>query len=105
MTSHNGSKKTSRTLSAKLIACALSVMMSASVALTGCATNSSAAKVSPQLYQPRVLQLTPEVEIQTAQGRYKPQAPETWHSDRAYRELEAQVIDLSAALTQERNRK
>ena len=36
---------------------------------------------------------------------YTPQVPEIWHSDRSYRELEAQLIDTAAALAQLQNRK
>lgn len=75
--------------------------------LTGCALVSSAPKVSPaaSLYQPRVLRLAAGQPVPTQDGPYKPEVAEIWHSDRAYRELEAQLIDTAAALSQLQNRK
>ncbi len=77
------------------------------VALTGCALVSSAPKVSPaaSIYQPRLLRLVAGQPVPTADGSYTPPTAETWHSDRAYRELEAQLIDTAAALSQLQNRK
>lgn len=75
--------------------------------LTGCALVSSAPKVSPaaSIYQPRVLRLVAGQPIPTQDGQYKPEVAEIWHSDRAYRELESQLIDTAAALAQLQNRK
>ncbi|MBI5770899.1 MAG: hypothetical protein HZA93_24185 [Verrucomicrobia bacterium] len=79
--------------------------MSIMCGLTGCATGSSAPGASSQLYQPRVLALPAGRPIQTANGIYTPQAAEIWHSPAEFQKLERQVIDLSAALEQERQRK
>ena len=75
--------------------------------LTGCSLVSSAPKVSPaaSIYQPRVLRLAAGQLVPTQDGMYTPQVPEIWHSDRSYRELEAQLIDTAAALAQLQNRK
>lgn len=68
--------------------------------LTSCASVSSAPKASPSLYQPRVLRLAAGQEVQTKDGTHRPQADEVWHSDAAFRQLEQEVINLTAALAQ-----
>lgn len=88
----------------KSAACALAALLTITAALTGCATASSAPKASPQLYQPRVLRLEAGQVIATRDGLHIPQTHETWHSAAAYEALEAQAINLSAALAQERAR-
>lgn len=77
--------------------------MLTSVVLTGCASGSSPAKVSPQVYQPRILRLPAGAAVGTLDGTYTPQADETWHSDCAYRELETQLLTTAAALAQQQN--
>ena len=89
----------------KSSAYALAVILLASSLLTGCVTGSSAARESLQIYQPRVLRLQAGTPVTTQDGSYRPQTDEVWHSAAAYSELEHQVINLSAALTQERSRK
>ncbi|HTJ77953.1 MAG TPA: hypothetical protein VL357_03080 [Rariglobus sp.] len=84
-------------------ACALVATMLLSSLLTGCVTGSSAPKASLQIYQPRVLQLPAGVPIQSKAGIYIPQVDEVWHSAAAYGELENQLINTAAALSQERN--
>jgi hypothetical protein len=88
-------------------ACVIAVTITLLAVLTGCALVSSAPKVSPAafLYQPRVLRLAAGQTVPTQDGQYTPTAPEVWHSDRSYRELEAQLIDTAAALSQLQNRK
>lgn len=88
-------------------ACVIAVTITLLGVLTGCALVSSAPKVSPaaSLYQPRVLRLAAGQTVPTQDGPYKPEVAEIWHSDRAYRELEAQLIDTAAALSQIQNRK
>lgn len=73
--------------------------------LTSCATASLPAKASLQVYQPRVLRLEAHQVIATRDGTYLPQFDETWHSAAAYEQLEREVLNLNAALLQERNRK
>ncbi len=72
--------------------------------LTGCVSDSSAPKVSLQIYQPPVLRLAAGQEVATKDGRYLPQVDEVWHSDARYQQLEHENINLSAALAQERAR-
>lgn len=92
----------------KSLLCALVLMMSASALLTGCATGSSAPTPSPavslRIYQPRVLQLKAGQPVQTPAGTYVPQTDELWHSAQAYADLEAQLINATAALAQQRAR-
>lgn len=87
--------------------CAIVATICLLAGLTGCALVSSAPKVSPaaSLYQPRVLRLVAGQPVPTLDGSYSPQVDELWHSDRAYRELEAQLVDTAAALAQVQNRK
>lgn len=85
-------------------ASALVALLTISAALTGCASGSSAPKASPRLYQPRVLRLEKGRPVATRDGLYLPQADETWHSAAAYEALETDVINLTAALAQERAR-
>lgn len=73
-------------------------------ALTSCATVSSPARVSLQVYQPRILRLEARQVIATRDGTYVPQVDETWHSAAAFEQLEREVLNLNAALLQERNR-
>ena len=89
------------------LACVIAATIILLGVLTGCALVSSAPKVSPaaSIYQPRVLRLAAGQPVPTQDGQYTPTAPEIWHSDRAYRELEAQLIDTAAALSQLQNRK
>lgn len=79
--------------------------MLTSAMLTGCATGPSAPSASSQLYQPRILSLAPGQPVPTTAGLYTPQVPEIWHSPAAFQKLELQVIDLTAALNQERARR
>ena len=72
--------------------------------LTSCETVPSASMESARLYQPRVLRLAPGLPVQTLDGIHVPQVAETWHSDAAFHTVEQQVLDLSAALAQERAR-
>ena len=44
------------------------------------------------IYQPRTLNLSKGTEIQTREGKYTTQLPETWYSMGAYKELEDIVI-------------
>lgn len=83
--------------------CVLVVTMLLSSLPTGCATASSAPKGSLQLYQPRVLQLPAGVPIPSKAGIYTPQVDEVWHSAAAYQDLENQLINTAAALSQQRN--
>lgn len=83
---------------------ALAAMTLASALLTGCATGSSAPKESAQIYQPRVLQLQAGMPVPTKAGTYIPQTDEVWHSAAAYEEVESQLINVTAALAQERAR-
>lgn len=85
-------------------ACAVVAALATTSLLTGCATVSSAPEASRQLYQPRVLRLEAGQVIATRDGLHIPQADETWHSAAAFEALEAQVIDLSAALAQRQAR-
>ncbi len=89
------------------LACVIAATITLLGVLTGCALVSSAPKVSPaaSLYQPRVLRLAAGQTVPTQDGSYKPEVAEIWHSDRAYRELESQLIDTAAALAQVQNRK
>ncbi len=75
-----------------------------SFGVTSCASVSSPARGSLQIYQPRVLRLAPGLPVPTADGTYTPQIHETWHSAAAFEQLEREVLTLTAALTQERNR-
>lgn len=75
-------------------------MMLPAALLTSCASASSAPKVSPQIYQPRVLQLKAGQPVPTKAGTYLPQADEVWHSDAAFRQLEQENINLASALAQ-----
>lgn len=84
--------------------CALVVTTLAIVALTSCASVSSAPRASPQIFQPRVLRLQAEQPVTTRDGIYRPQTDEVWHSARAYEQLEKENLNLAAALAQERNR-
>lgn len=85
-------------------ACVAWAALATTSLLTGCATVSSEPEASRQLYQPRVLRLEAGQVIATKDGLHIPQADETWHSAAAYEALETQVINLSAALAQERAR-
>ena len=85
-------------------ASALVVALTITLGLTGCATASSEPRESRQLYQPRVLRLEARQVIATRDGLHIPQVDETWHSAAAYEALEAQALNLSAALAQERAR-
>ena len=82
---------------------ALLVAVLVACALISCASESSAPRVSLQIYQPPVLLLRAGQEIQTVEGRYIPQRDEVWHSDARFRQLEQENINLAAALAQ-RNR-
>lgn len=86
-------------------ACARAALLLTTLLLTACASVSSAPRVSPQLYQPRVLRLEARQLISTRDGVYVPQTDETWHSAAAYTALETQALNLAAALAQERSRK
>lgn len=84
----------------KFSACALLLILAASLLLTGCATVSPAPKASLQIYQPRVLVLPAGQPVQTAEGTYTPQTDEVWHSAAAFNALEQQLINAIAALAQ-----
>lgn len=89
----------------KSLLSALAVMTLACAGLTSCASVSSAPSASSQIYQPRVLRLQAGQAVTTRDGIYRPQTDETWHSARAFEQLEQENLNLAAALTQERNRK
>lgn len=72
--------------------------------LTGCGSASSAQQASLQLYQPRVLLLSKGQTIATPQGKYTPQTDETWHSAKAFSELEQELINVTAAYRQQSNK-
>lgn len=78
-------------------------MMLLSVSLTGCATTSSAPKASLQIYQPRSLHLLAGQPVPTAEGLYRPQADETWHSAAAFDAVESALLNATAALSQLKN--
>ncbi len=80
------------------------IALAATLALTSCASVSSPAKASLQVYQPRVLRLEMGKPVPTRDGVYQPQHDETWHSAAAFEQLEREVLTLNAALLQERNR-
>ncbi len=82
---------------------ALLLILLTSSLLTGCATGSSAPKASLQIYQPRVLQLRAGVPVPTPQGTYVPPVDEIWHSPAAFEELENQLLNATAALSEKRN--
>lgn len=86
-------------------ACALLAALLITSGLTSCATVSSPARASLEIYQPRVLRLEAGQVIATRDGTYIPQADETWHSAAAYELLERDNLNLAAALAQERSRK
>lgn len=97
------SPATSRRSRTRSIVCALLAATLTSAGLTSCATVSSPDKVSLQLYQPRVLRLAAGQPVATRDGSYTPQVDETWHSDAAYRDLEAKLLTTAAALAQQQN--
>lgn len=70
--------------------------------LTGCGhalpVPDQSSVASSMLYQPPILRLQAGQEIQTRDGKYRPQVDEVWHSDARYRQLEQENIDLAAAL-------
>jgi len=78
-------------------------MMLLSALLTGCVTGSSAPKASLEIYQPRVLRLKAGQPVPTADGLYRPQADETWHSAAAFDAVESQLLNATAALSHLRN--
>jgi len=85
----------------KFSASVLLVILLLSLLPTGCASASreaSASLAASTLYQPPILRLPAGQEIQTRDGRYRPQADEIWHSDARYRQLEQENINLAAAL-------
>jgi len=84
--------------------CAIAGILLLSLWLTACASVSSVPRESLQIYQPRVLRLSAGQEVQTVDGRYRPQVAEVWHSDAAFRQLEQENLNLTAALAQERAR-
>lgn len=71
---------------------------------TSCKTVSPDARASLEIYQPRVLRLKAGQEVQTVDGRYRPQVDETWHSAAAYNAVEQKLINANAALAQLRAR-
>jgi hypothetical protein len=104
MTCSAASKPTSNPMKTRSLLSALVATTLLSALLTGCATGSSAPKESAQIYQPRVLQLKAGIPVPTKAGIYTPQTDETWHSAAAYEDVESQLINTAAALSQERNR-
>jgi hypothetical protein len=88
----------------KSLLSALAATMLLIALLTGCAAASSAPKPSLRIYQPRILTLAAGQPVPTAEGIYTPQTDEVWHSAQAYADLEAQLINATAALAQERHR-
>lgn len=76
-------------------------ILSLSLWLTGCVSASpaeSASLAESVLYQPPVLRLKAGQTVTTKDGQYRPQKDEVWHSDARFRQLEQEVINLSAAL-------
>jgi len=72
--------------------------------LIGCVTDSGIAPNSAPLTQPPLLHLTPQTPVQTTKGIYTPSTAEIWFSEREYRKLEAQYLDLIQALRNEQDR-
>jgi hypothetical protein len=98
-------KNSAPPMNKKFSAFVIPLVMAISFGLTGCATASSGVAASSQLYQPRILALPAGQPIQTSNGIYTPQTAEVWHSPTEFKKIEAQVIDLAAALDQVRNQK
>ena len=97
----NGSRPTKT----RLIVFAIPALLLMHFALIGCALVSRDESASRQLYQPPVLRLSQAQPVPTQDGLYRPPTAEVWHSDARYRAMEAQVIDLTAALATERARR
>ena len=85
--------------------CAALAALLITSALTSCASVSSPAKASPEIFQPRILRLAAGQPVPTRDGVYSPQHDETWHSPAAFAALERENLNLASALTQERNRR
>ncbi len=88
----------SKTLKTTLMRCVIVGLLLTSRMLTGCASASRADVVSRQLYQAPVLRLQAGQPVETRDGTYTPQSDELWHSDARYRQIEAEVINATAAL-------
>ena len=104
MNSYAKSKRTSKRTKAKFCACALLMILAASLPLTGCVTTSRGGRESLQIYQPRILALKAGTPVQTTEGIYTPQTDEIWHSQAAYTQVENQLINALAALQAARTR-
>jgi hypothetical protein len=72
----------------KLKRIAILVLMIQMIMLISCAKNSSMSNTSLTIYQPTIIRLKANSEVQTVDGLYKPQVDEVWHSDKRFRELE-----------------
>lgn len=86
----------------------LFAVLATTLGLTGCASAPSAAPASSPtypIYQPRTLELTAGLPVQTKNGIYTPQADETWHSPAAYEQVSREAWNAAAALAQERARR
>jgi hypothetical protein len=68
---------------------ALSLALSS---LTSCGVTSKPSKPILNVYQPSVLTLPAGTEVLSEQGRYTAQTREVWHSDKRYRDLEAELV-------------
>jgi hypothetical protein len=82
--------------------CVLGVLLLTSWLLTACSHVSPVNAASLRLYQPPVLRLQAGQPVPTQDGLYIPQAPELWHSDARFIDLEARYIDALAALAARR---
>jgi len=64
------------------------VLMIQMIMLISCVKSSSTSSASLKIYQPTIIRLKANSEIQTVDGIYTPQVDEVWHSDKRFRELE-----------------